>query len=86
MSAQPHPASRQAEAIAGLLAALSIFGSLVALAYRPGRLVPFALLLALLATMIGGRHRRLAGLAIAIGAVCFVVGMSLAVLTDNPIY
>jgi hypothetical protein len=86
VSAQPHPASRQAEAIAGLLAALSIFGSLVALAYRPGRLVPFALLLALLATMIGGRHRRLAGLAIAIGAVCFVVGMSLAVLTDNPIY
>ena len=86
MSAQPHPASRQAEAIAGLLAALSIFGSLVALAYRPGRLVPFALLLALLATMIGGRHRRLAGLAIAIGAVCFVVGMSLAVLTDHPIY
>ena len=86
MSAQSHPASRQAEAIAGLLAALSIFGSLVALAYRPGRLVPFALLLALLATMIGGRHRRLAGLAIAIGAVCFVVGMSLAVLTDNPIY
>jgi hypothetical protein len=86
VSAQPHPASRQAEAIAGLLAALSIFGSLVALAYRPGRLVPFALLLALLATMIGGRHRRLAGLAIAIGAVCFVVGMSLAVLTDHPIY
>jgi len=86
VSAQSHPASRQAEAIAGLLAALSIFGSLVALAYRPGRLVPFALLLALLATMIGGRHRRLAGLAIAIGAVCFVVGMSLAVLTDNPIY
>ena len=86
MSAQPHPASRQAEAIAGLLAALSIFGSLVALAYRPGRLVPFALLLALLATMIGGSHRRLAGLAIAIGAVCFVVGMSLAVLTDHPIY
>ena len=72
--------------IAGLLASLSIFLSLVALAYRPGRLEPFAILLALLATAIGGRHRRLAALAIVIGAVCFVVGMALAVVTDNPLY
>jgi hypothetical protein len=42
--------------------------------------------LALLATAIGGRHRRLAALAIAVGGVCFVVGMALAVLTDNPLY
>jgi hypothetical protein len=86
VSAQPHPVSRQGEAIAGLFAALSIFASLVSLAYRPGRLVPFALLLALLAAAIGGRHQRLAGLAIVIGAVCFVVGMALAVLTNNPLY
>jgi hypothetical protein len=86
VSAQSQPVSRQGEAIAGLLAALSIFASLVALAYRPGRLVPFALLLALLAAAIGGRHQRLAGLAIAIGAVCFLVGMALAVLTDHPLY
>jgi hypothetical protein len=45
-----------------------------------------ALLLALLAAAIGGRHQRLAGLAIAVGAVCFVVGMALAVLTSHPIY
>jgi hypothetical protein len=42
--------------------------------------------MALLATAIGGRHQRLAALAIAVGAVCFVVGMALAVLTDNPLY
>jgi hypothetical protein len=42
--------------------------------------------LALLATAIGGQHRRLAALAIAVGGVCFVVGMALAVLTDNPLY
>ena len=78
--------SPQGEAIAGLLAALSIFASLLALAYRPGRLVPVALVLALLAAAIGGRHQRLAGLAIAVGAVCFVVGMALAVLTDHPLY
>ena len=78
--------SPQADAIAGLLAALAIFLSLISLAYRPGRLVPAALLMALLATAIGGRHQRLAALALAVGAVCFVVGMALAVLTDNPLY
>lgn len=78
--------SPQADAIAGLLAALAIFVSLISLAYRPGRLVPAALLMALLATAIGGRHQRLAALAIAVGAICFVVGMALAVLTDNPLY
>ena len=78
--------SPQADAIAGLLASLAIFISLISLAYRPGRLVPAALLMALLATAIGGRHQRLAALAVAVGAVCFVVGMALAVLTDNPLY
>ena len=87
MSAQPHSTvSPQTEAIAGLLASLSIFASLIALAYRPARLIPAALLLALIAAAIGGRHHRLAGFAIAVGAVCFVVGMALAVLTDHPLY
>jgi hypothetical protein len=44
------------------------------------------LLLALLAAAIGGRHARLAGIAIGVGAVCFLVGMALAVITDNPLY
>ncbi len=86
MSAQPQPVSHQGETIAGLLAALSLFASLIAIAYRPARLIPVALLLALIAAAIGGRHHRLAGLAIAVGAVCFVVGMALAVLTNHPLY
>ena len=49
-------------------------------------MIPFALLLALLAAGIGGRATRLAGWAIAIGAVCFIVGMAVAVVTDNPIF
>ena len=48
--------------------------------------MPAALLMALLATAIGGRHQRLAALALGVGAVCFVVGMALAVLTDHPLY
>jgi len=31
-------------------------------------------------------HRRLASVAVGVGAAAFVVGMSVAVLTDNGIY
>ena len=88
MSVAPHAESprRSGEAIAGLLASLSIFASCIGLTYRPARLVPAAILLALLATALGGRHSRLATIAIAIGGVCFIVGMTIAVVTDNPIY
>ena len=86
MSAVPQQRSGAAESIAGLLASLSIFASLIGLAYRPGRLIPAAILLALLATAIGGRSQRLAAFAIGVGAVCFVVGMAVAVITGHPIY
>lgn len=88
MSVTPHAESsrRPGEAIAGLLASLSIFASCIGLAYRPARLIPAAILLALVATALGGRHSRLATLAIAIGGVCFILGMTIAVLTNNPIY
>jgi hypothetical protein len=42
--------------------------------------------LALIAAAIGGRHSRLAAYAIVIGSICFVVGMAIAVVTDNPIF
>jgi hypothetical protein len=86
VSAQPETRAHPGEAIAGLLAALSIFASLIGLAYRPARLIPFALLLALVATALGGRHARLATFAIGLGAVCFLVGMAVAVITNNPLY
>jgi hypothetical protein len=40
----------------------------------------------LLAAAIGGRHARLAAIAIGVGAVCFFVGMAIAVITDNPLF
>jgi hypothetical protein len=86
MSAQPTTSTGLGETIGGLLASLSIFASLIGLAYRPGRLIPAALLLALLAAAMGGRHARLAAFAIVTGAVCFFIGMAAAVLTNNPIY
>ena len=77
---------RPAEAVAGLLSAAALAVSLLGLAYRPGRLIPFAVVIALISTAIGGRHQRLAALALAVGAVCFVVGMALAVITEHPVF
>ena len=86
MSATPVERSRPAETIAGLLAAIAIFVSLTGVVYRPLRLIPLAILLALIALAIGGRHERLAGYAVITGAVCFVLGMAAAVLTSNPLW
>lgn len=86
MSATPVERSRPAETIAGLLAAVAIFVSLTGIVYRPLRLIPFAILLALIALAIGGRHERLAGYAVAIGALSFAAGMAAAVITSNPLW
>ena len=82
----PEVRERPSDAVAGLLASLALFASLVGLVYRPVRVIPFALALALIATAMGGRHARLAATALVVGAACFVVGMALAVITNNPIF
>ena len=86
MSTSPLTEDRPADAIAGLLASLSLFASLIGVAYRPVRVIPFALLLALISTAMGGLHSRLATAALATGSVCFVAGMALAVITNNPVF
>jgi hypothetical protein len=86
VSVPPRTQERPAEAVAGLLASLSIFASLLGLAYRPVRVIPFAIAIALVATAMGGRHARLATIAIGVGALCFAVGMAVAVITQNPLY
>ena len=85
---QPEPVTRDrpSDGIAGFLASVALFASLIGLAYRPVRIIPFALLLALIATGMGGRHQRLATAALGVGAVCFMVGMAIAVITNNPVF
>jgi NADH:ubiquinone oxidoreductase subunit 5 (subunit L)/multisubunit Na+/H+ antiporter MnhA subunit len=53
VSATPYPRSRPAETVAGFLAAASIFVSITGVMYRPLRLIPLAIVLALIATAIG---------------------------------
>ena len=74
------------QTLAGFLAAAAIFVSLTGVAYRPFRLVPVALVLSLLAVAIGGRSARLATAAVFIGALCFAVGMAVAVITSHPLW
>ena len=86
MSATPYQRSRPAETIGGFLAAASIFVSLTGIAYRPLRLIPFAIVLALIAVGIGGRSERIGMWAAAIGGASFALGMAVAVITSHPLW
>ena len=86
VSSTPYGQRRPAETVAGFLAAAAIFVSLAGVAYRPLRLIPFAILLSLIAAGIGGRSERLATYAVAIGAACFAIGLAVAVITSHPLW
>ena len=86
MSTAPYERARPAETVAGLLSSAAIFVSLTGVAYRPLRLIPLAIVLALVAVGIGGRHARLAAVAVGIGALSFLIGMAAAVVTSNPLW
>lgn len=79
--------SSGAETAAGFLAAISLTASAIAIVYRPVRLAPFAILIALVASAFAKeRHKKLAAAAVIVASVAWLVGMAIAVLTSNPIY
>jgi hypothetical protein len=84
----PAPSSRwsAADTVAGLLATISIFASCLGMIHRPVRIIPFAIIIALIAARMSARQQRLAGIAIAISVICWTVGMTIAVVTENPLY
>ena len=77
---------RPAETVAGYLAAIAIFGAVIGAMWHPLRLIPLAVLLALVAVGIGGRNARLASWAVIICAVCFFIGVAAAVITSHPLW
>jgi Na+/H+ antiporter NhaD/arsenite permease-like protein len=79
-------ARRYAENLAGFLAAAAIMIGAIALAYRPFRIAPAAILLALIAAAIGGRSEKLIVWAVYLTALFFFFGMVVAVVTRNPVY
>ena len=74
------------DTVAGLLATISIFGSGLGTIYRPVRIIPFAIVVALIAARMSERQQRLAGFAVAIAVICWILGMTIAVVTENPLY
>lgn len=72
--------------VAGYLATAAIFIALIGITYRPVRIIPAAIVLALVAVGMGTRSRALGIAAVAITAVSFVAGMTAAVLTGHPLW
>lgn len=82
------PASRRfgaTDAVAGLIAAASLALAGVSTVYLPARLAPVAIVLGLVAARMSERFERLALAAVVAGGVAWVVGMTVAVLTENPL-
>lgn len=75
-----------AEAVAGFMAAVALAISVIGVAHKPVRTIPIAIVVAAIAAGIGGRHRALAAFAVGAAGVAFVVGMTIAVATDRPLY
>jgi hypothetical protein len=76
----------QADTVAGLLAMIALFACALGLIWRPVRVIPFAIILTLVAARMSERHERLVGWALAACVACWTVGMAIAVLTENPLY
>ena len=86
------------DTFAGLLSATAIFVGLLGatdfnlsisgthLEMRPIRIGVAAVVLALVAAGIGGRHRKLATAAVVIAGVSWVLGMAIAVITQRPVF
>jgi hypothetical protein len=83
---EAHAPRRASETVAGYLASVSIFISLIGLAWHPLRLILPSVVVALIAAAMGGRHNRLAFAAVMIAAACFFFGMTIAVVTSRALW
>ena len=86
---EPHLAigQRDRSFFAGFLAAAAIFIAAIALAIRPLPLTVASIVLSLVATgMSGPRSARISAIAVGAATLSFILGMTIAVLTDRPLY
>jgi hypothetical protein len=76
-----------AESVAGFLAALAIFGGVIAVVQRPVTIGIVSLLVALLsAALAGGRNKNLAAAAVAITSCAWLLGMIVSVIANRPLW
>jgi hypothetical protein len=77
---------RPVDAVAGILASMSIFASLTAIFWHPLRLVIASILLALIGAGMSRRYQLLCGIAVAVGGIAWILGMTVAVITSHPLW
>jgi hypothetical protein len=90
----PRDRSAAADVVAGLLAAASIVlsaiamgvGLLLQLDAHPARVAPVAIVLALVAARMSARYQSLALKAALFGALAWVVGLTIVVVTDGQLF
>jgi hypothetical protein len=78
--------ARPSQIVASYLATAALFGGLVSLFYYPGRIGPAAVVIALIASGMGGSVRRFTGMAFAVAALGWLFGMIIAVVLNRPIF
>jgi hypothetical protein len=86
VSSSARESIRPAEAVAGLLAAAAVFLGLLELAYRPFRLVPAAVLMLLVATVMSRDQQRLIRIGFATVGIGFIAGAAIQILTHHPLF
>lgn len=72
--------------VADFIATFALFAGLVSLVYYPGRLGTGAVIIALFAAALGGRDRYLVPVSVGVTTACWLLGMTLAVVLDRPIF
>ena len=85
-STVPDPKLSSADAVGGILAATSIFVGAVGVVQTPVKLIPAAIILALASVRMTDRFRTLAAWAVGLNILWWLLGMTVAVITDNPLY
>ena len=78
--------SRPIDLVAAALAALGLVGAVLELFYRPFRVAPIALLIALVAVPMSSEHRRLKAVAVGAIGIGFLIGASRAVWDSSALY
>jgi hypothetical protein len=90
VSAVPEPEETArvgaADLVGGLLAAASIFVGAVGVVQTPVRIIPITIIVALISVRMTDRYRTLAAWAVGLNIVWWLLGMIVAITTENPLY
>ena len=89
MSLYEHESGRDAtpsQLAADFLATFALFAGLIGIVYTPGIVCTAAVIVAILAATIGGRDRWLVPFTVAVTGACWLIGMTLAILLERPIF